>query len=97
MKKNKNNGVFLGTPVSGAKTPREMKEKKFKGEKKGKKKNNGKKKYARIGSFRKKENAKSLATDLKKAGRKTKILTRKVRTRGGGPKIETSYSVYQRE
>jgi len=81
-KKRDKKGIFRGTPVVGARSSKEMK-------KRGD--------YTRFGRFEKKPKAKSMKKDLKKVGRNAKIMKRSVRTRGGGPKIETSFSVYQKE
>lgn len=93
--KNKKGGVFLGKPVKGAKKPKSIK--KFKTDNKMKSGKREKKKYIKAGVFKHKKKAKEYSSDLEKVGLDTKMIGRKVRTRGGGPKIESSFTVYQRD
>jgi len=97
-------GVFLGKPVKGATKPKKLKKKRF-GVKKQVKKKSGKgtktkkekKQFTRVGRFGSKKSASKFSKKLKGADIGTKTLKRSVRTRGGGPKIETSFSVYAQE
>jgi len=99
--KKKKKGIFRGTPVIGARSSADLKTKNFgvteTVKKDGKKKKKrSQKQFTRFGRFGNKKKAKDVKKDLEKVGRSAKIMKRSVRTKGGGPKIETSFSVYQK-
>lgn len=87
MSREKN--LYLGKPVKSSKIKKDRMKLDLTSENK-KKKPKKKREYIRVGTFRSKGQAKNAK---KKLG--GKIVKRTVRTRAGGPKLESSFSLYK--